>query len=136
MVQKWPVKIPIKAYKNKPRPYEFMETGVRVIDSLNPIVRGGTGFIPGAFGTGKTVLEHAISKQADADIIVVSACGERANEVVELFAEFPRLDDPRTGRKLLERTTIVANTSNMPVAAREASIYTAMTLANITARWE
>ncbi len=129
MVQKWPVKIPIKAYKNKPRPYEFMETGVRVIDSLNPIVRGGTGFIPGAFGTGKTVLEHAISKQADADIIVVSACGERANEVVELFAEFPRLDDPRTGRKLLERTTIVANTSNMPVAAREASIYTAMTLA-------
>ena len=129
MVQKWPVKIPIKAYKEKPRPFEFMETGIRVIDSLNPMVRGGTGFIPGAFGTGKTVLQHALSKQADADLIVIAACGERANEVVELFTEFPKLADPRTGRLLMERTTFVANTSNMPVAAREASIYTAMTLA-------
>jgi V/A-type H+-transporting ATPase subunit A len=129
MVQKWPVKIPIRAFKNKPRPYKLMETGVRVIDSFNPMVEGGTGFIPGPFGTGKTVLQHAISKQAEADLIIVAACGERANEVVEIFAEFPTLDDPRTGRKLMERTTIIANTSNMPVAAREASVYTAMTLA-------
>ncbi|MBN1986376.1 MAG: V-type ATP synthase subunit A [Prolixibacteraceae bacterium] len=128
MIQKWPVKIPIKAYKEKPRPFNFMETGIRVIDSLNPIVEGGTGFIPGPFGTGKTVLQHALSKQAEADMIVVAACGERANEVVEIFAEFPELDDPRSGRKLMERTTIVANTSNMPVAAREASVYTAMTI--------
>lgn len=128
MVQKWPVKIPIKAYREKPRPFEFMETGIRVIDSLNPIVEGGTGFIPGPFGTGKTVLQHALSKQAEADMIVVAACGERANEVVEIFAEFPELDDPRSGRKLIERTTIIANTSNMPVAAREASVYTAMTI--------
>ncbi|MBL7966824.1 MAG: V-type ATP synthase subunit A [Prolixibacteraceae bacterium] len=129
MAQKWPVKVPIKAYREKPRPFEFMETGIRIIDSLNPMVRGGTGFIPGAFGTGKTVLQHALSKQADADLIIIAACGERANEVVELFTEFPELIDPRTGRKLTERTTFVANTSNMPVAAREASIYTAMTLA-------
>lgn len=129
MVQKWPVKIPIKSYKEKPRPFKFMETGIRVIDSLNPIVEGGTGFIPGPFGTGKTVLQHALSKQADADMIIVAACGERANEVVEIFSEFPELDDPRTGRKLMERTTIIANTSNMPVAAREASVYTAMTIA-------
>lgn len=129
MTQKWPVKIPIKAYKEKPRPSNFMETGIRVIDSLNPIVEGGTGFIPGPFGTGKTVLQHALSKQAEADMIIMAACGERANEVVEIFAEFPELDDPRTGRKLMERTTIIANTSNMPVAAREASVYTAMTIA-------
>ena len=128
MVQKWPVKIPIKAYIEKPRPFNFMETGIRVIDSLNPIVEGGTGFIPGPFGTGKTVLQHALSKQAKADMIVIAACGERANEVVEIFTEFPKLEDPRTGRKLMERTTIVANTSNMPVAAREASVYTAMTI--------
>jgi V/A-type H+/Na+-transporting ATPase subunit A len=129
MVQKWPVKVPIKAYKNKPRPFKLLETGVRTMDTLNPIVEGGTGFIPGPFGSGKTVLQHAISKQAEADIVVVAACGERANEVVEIFAEFPEIDDPRTGRKLMERTTIIANTSNMPVAAREASVYTAMTLA-------
>jgi V/A-type H+-transporting ATPase subunit A len=129
MVQKWPVKIAIKTYKEKPRPFNTLETGIRVIDSLNPIVEGGTGFIPGPFGTGKTVLQHALSKQAEADMIIVAACGERANEVVEIFAEFPELDDPRTGRKLMERTTIIANTSNMPVAAREASVYTAMTIA-------
>ncbi len=129
MVQKWPVKVPIKTYKNKPRPFKLLETGVRTMDTLNPIVEGGTGFIPGPFGSGKTVLQHAISKQAEADIVVVAACGERANEVVEIFAEFPEIDDPRTGRKLMERTTIIANTSNMPVAAREASVYTAMTLA-------
>ena len=128
MVQKWPVKIPIKAYKEKPRPFKLLETGVRTIDTLNPIVEGGTGFIPGPFGSGKTVLQHAISKQAEADIVIVAACGERANEVVEIFTEFPEIDDPHTGRKLMERTTIIANTSNMPVAAREASVYTAMTL--------
>ncbi|MGM0648020.1 MAG: V-type ATP synthase subunit A [Bacteroidota bacterium] len=128
MTQKWPVKRPIKAYREKPRPYKLLETGVRTIDSLNPIVEGGTGFIPGPFGSGKTVLQHAISRQAEADIIVIAACGERANEVVEIFKEFPELEDPRTGRKLIERTTIIANTSNMPVAAREASVYTAMTI--------
>lgn len=129
MVQKWPVKVPILCYKEKPRPFKLLETGVRTLDTLNPIVEGGTGFIPGAFGTGKTVLQHAISKQAAADIVIMAACGERANEVVEIFAEFPVLDDPHTGRKLIERTIIIANTSNMPVAAREASVYTAMTLA-------
>jgi len=129
LVQKWPVKVPIRAYKEKPRPFRMMETGIRCIDSLNPIVEGGTGFTPGPFGTGKTVLQHALSKHAEADLIVVAACGERANEVVEIFTEFPELEDPRSGRKLIERTTIIANTSNMPVAAREASVYTAMTIA-------
>ncbi len=128
MVQRWPVKVPVTTYREKPRPYKLLETGVRSIDTLNPIVEGGTGFIPGAFGTGKTVLQHAISKQAEADIVIIAACGERANEVVEIFTEFPELIDPHTGRKLMERTIIVANTSNMPVAAREASVYTAMTI--------
>ncbi|MDR0743906.1 MAG: V-type ATP synthase subunit A [Tannerella sp.] len=129
MIQKWPVKRPVTCYKEKPRPYKLLETGVRIIDTVNPIVEGGTGFIPGPFGTGKTVLQHAISKQAEADIVIMAACGERANEVVEIFVEFPELDDPHTGRKLMERTIIIANTSNMPVAAREASVYTAMTIA-------
>jgi len=129
MMQKWPVRKAITAYVAKPRPFKLLETGVRIIDTANPIVEGGTGFIPGPFGTGKTVLQHAISKQAEADIVVVAACGERANEVVEIFAEYPHLIDPHTGRKLMERTIIIANTSNMPVAAREASVYTAMTIA-------
>ncbi|MDR1524162.1 MAG: V-type ATP synthase subunit A [Tannerella sp.] len=129
MTQKWPVKKPITCYREKPRPYKLLETGVRIIDTVNPIVEGGTGFIPGPFGTGKTVLQHAISKQAEADIVIMAACGERANEVVEIFVEFPELVDPHTGRKLMERTVIIANTSNMPVAAREASVYTAMTIA-------
>ncbi len=128
MTQKWPVKVAIKAYKEKPRPSRIMETGVRVIDTLDPIAEGGTGFIPGPFGCGKTVLQHAIAKQGDADVIVMAACGERANEVVEIFTEFPELIDPHTGRHLMERTTIICNTSNMPVAAREASVYTAMTI--------
>ncbi len=128
MKQRWPVKVAITRYKDKPRPYRIMETRVRVIDTFNPIAEGGTGFIPGPFGSGKTVLQHAISKQADADVIIFAACGERANEVVEIFTEFPKLVDPRTGRMLMERTTIICNTSNMPVAAREASVYTAMTL--------
>ncbi len=129
MLQKFPVKQAILAYREKPRPFQLLETGVRTIDTLNPMVEGGTGFIPGPFGSGKTVLQHAISRQAEADIVVVAACGERANEVVDLFVEFPELDDPWTGRKLMERTTIIANTSNMPVAAREASVYTAMSIA-------
>ena len=128
MVQKWPVKQAIRCYSEKPRPYRVMETGVRSIDTFNPLAEGGTGFIPGPFGAGKTVLQHAISKQADADVIIMVACGERANEVVEIFAEFPELVDPRTGHTLMERTIIICNTSNMPVAAREASVYTGMTI--------
>ena len=129
MIQYWPVKFALTNYTQKPRPFKLLETGVRTIDTFNPIVEGGTGFIPGPFGTGKTVLQHAISKQAEADIVIIAACGERANEVVEIFTEFPELVDPHTGRKLMERTIIIANTSNMPVAAREASVYTAMTMA-------
>ena len=128
MVQKWPVKQAIRCFTEKPRPSRVMETGVRAIDTFNPLAEGGTGFIPGPFGAGKTVLQHAISKQADADVIIIVACGERANEVVEIFAEFPELVDPRTGHKLMERTIIICNTSNMPVAAREASVYTGMTI--------
>ena len=128
MVQRWPVKQAVRCYREKPRPSRVMETGVRAIDTFNPMAEGGTGFIPGPFGAGKTVLQHAISKQADADIIIMVACGERANEVVEIFKEFPELVDPRTGHKLMERTIIICNTSNMPVAAREASVYTGMTI--------
>ena len=128
MTQKWPVKVAIKNYREKPRPNRIMETGVRIIDTFDPIAEGGTGFIPGPFGCGKTVLQHAIAKQGEADVIVMAACGERANEVVEIFTEFPELIDAHTGRHLMERTTIICNTSNMPVAAREASVYTAMTI--------
>ena len=128
MVQKWPEKQAVRCYVEKPRPSRMMETGVRAIDTFNPMAEGGTGFIPGPFGAGKTVLQHAISKQADADIIIMVACGERANEVVEIFKEFPELVDPHTGRKLMERTIIICNTSNMPVAAREASVYTGMAI--------
>ena len=128
MYQRWPVKVAVKGYREKPRPSRIMETGVRVLDTFNPIAEGGTGFIPGPFGCGKTVLQHAIAKQGAADVIIMAACGERANEVVEIFTEFPELIDPHTGRSLMERTTIICNTSNMPVAAREASVYTAMTI--------
>ena len=128
MVNKWPVKVPLRPYREKIRPSRLMETGCRVIDMFQPIAEGGTGFIPGPFGSGKTVLQQAISKNASADIIVLAACGERANEVVEIFTDYPQLNDLRTGRKLYERMTIVCNTSNMPVAAREASVYTAMTI--------
>lgn len=129
MRQKWPVKRAIVSYAEKTRPFKLLETGIRAVDTLNPMPEGGSGFIPGPFGCGKTVLQHAMSKNANADLIIITACGERANEVVEIFKEFPELDDPRTGRKLMERTTIVCNTSNMPVAAREASVYTGMTIA-------
>ncbi|RKY37454.1 MAG: V-type ATP synthase subunit A [Candidatus Omnitrophota bacterium] len=129
MSQYCPVKIPIHAYQNKPIAFKPLETGVRLIDTINPIVEGGTAFIPGPFGCGKTVLQHLIAANADVDLVIITACGERANEVVEIFKEYPELDDPRTGRKLMERTIIICNTSNMPVAAREASVYTAMTIA-------
>ena len=101
MVQKWPVKVAVKGYKEKPRPQRIMETGIRMFDTFDPIAEGGTGFIPGPFGCGKTVLQHAIAKQGEADVIVMAACGERANEVVEIFTEFPELIDPHTGRNLM-----------------------------------
>ncbi|MBU1045034.1 MAG: V-type ATP synthase subunit A [Candidatus Omnitrophica bacterium] len=129
MTQYWPVKVPMRGYANKPIAYKPLQTGVRLIDTINPIVEGGTGFIPGPFGCGKTVLQHIIAANAQVDMVIICACGERANEVVEIFKEFPELDDPNTGRKLIERTIIICNTSNMPVAAREASVYTAMTIA-------
>lgn len=129
MYQKWPVKQAIKAFAEKYSPSRIFHTGLRVMDSLNPLAEGGTGFIPGAFGTGKTVLQQAIAKNNLADVVILVACGERANEVVEIFREFPELEDLRTGRKLKDKTTIVCNTSNMPVAARETSVYLGMTLA-------
>jgi V/A-type H+-transporting ATPase subunit A len=129
MHQKWPVKWALKCYQEKFRPSKIFQTGLRVMDTLNPIAEGGTGYIPGAFGTGKTVLQQAIAKNNQADIVILVACGERANEVVEIFQSFPQLEDLQTGRKLNEKTTIVCNTSNMPVAAREASVYVGMTMA-------
>ena len=129
MRQRWPVKLAIDRFDNKLRPYNILQTGLRVIDTFNPIAEGGTGYIPGPFGTGKTVLQQAIAKNSQADIVIIAACGERANEVVEIFTEFPQLTDATTGRKLDEKITIICNTSNMPVAAREASVYVGMTLA-------
>ena len=129
MVQKWPIKRAMECYQSKHRPNDILETGLRVIDTFNPLLEGGTGFIPGPFGTGKTVLQQSIARNGEADIIVLVACGERANEVVEIFTEFPELIDPRSGRRLAERTCIICNTSNMPVAAREASVYVGMTIA-------
>ena len=129
MCQKWPVKMAIDSFDQKLRPYHILQTGLRVIDTLNPIVEGGTGYIPGPFGTGKTVLQQSIAKNSEADIVIIVACGERANEVVEIFTEFPQLTDASTGRKLDEKISIVCNTSNMPVAAREASVYVGMTMA-------
>ncbi len=129
MVQKWPAKFALQGYRSKRRPGELFQTGLRVIDTLNPMMEGGTGYIPGPFGTGKTVLQQAIAKNSIAQVLIVVACGERANEVVDIFSEFPKLVDPATGRKLDEKTAIICNTSNMPVAAREASVYVGMTLA-------
>ncbi len=124
----WPVKIPITAYKQKLMPTGTLTTKVRIIDTFFPIAKGGTYCIPGPFGAGKTVLQQITSRYADVDIVVIAACGERAGEIVETMREFPELVDPRTGRSLMERTIIIANTSAMPVAAREASVYTATTL--------
>ncbi len=129
MCFKWPVKRAVKCYRERLAPTETMETKVRLIDSFFPVAKGGTYCIPGPFGAGKTVLQHNTSKNADVDIVIIAACGERAGEVVETLTEFPELIDPRTGRSLMERTIIICNTSSMPVASREASVYTSVTLA-------
>ncbi len=126
---KWPVKRAVKCYSERLAPVETMETKVRLIDTFFPVAKGGTYCTPGPFGAGKTVLQHTTSKYADVDIVIIAACGERAGEVVETLTEFPELTDPKTGRSLMERTIIICNTSSMPVASREASVYTAVTLA-------
>lgn len=129
MLQRWPVKIPIRAYQERLRPTDPLITKVRIIDTFFPVARGGTYCIPGPFGAGKTVLQQITSRHAEVDIVILAACGERAGEVVETLREFPHLSDPRTGRSLMDRTIIICNTSSMPVAAREASVYTSVTLA-------
>ena len=129
MVFSWPVKQPIRCYEERLRPDETLVTQIRCIDTFLPVAKGGTFCVPGPFGAGKTVLQHMEAKNADVDIVIVAACGERAGEVVEVLKEFPELTDPRTGRSLMERTIIICNTSSMPVAAREASVYTAVTMA-------
>ncbi|MBN2301308.1 MAG: V-type ATP synthase subunit A [Lentisphaerae bacterium] len=129
MLQRWPVKLPIKAYKERLRPDKPLVTQIRIIDTFFPVARGGTYCIPGPFGAGKTVLQQITSRYADTDIVVIAACGERAGEVVETLREFPKLLDPKTGKSLMDRTVIICNTSSMPVAAREASVYTAVTIA-------
>ncbi|MDR1863548.1 MAG: V-type ATP synthase subunit A, partial [Treponema sp.] len=126
---RWPVKRPVDCYEERRKPVDPMVTRVRLIDTFFPVARGGTYCIPGPFGAGKTVLQQITSRHADVDIVILAACGERAGEVVETLKEFPELTDPRTGRSLMERTVIICNTSSMPVAAREASVYTAVTLA-------
>ena len=129
MKQVWPVKAPITAYTEKLMPEKTLVTKMRVIDSLFPVAFGGTYCIPGPFGAGKTVLQQLMSRHADVDVVVIAACGERAGEVVETLKTFPTLKDPRTGRTLMDRTVIICNTSSMPVAARESSVYTAVTIA-------
>ena len=129
MAFRWPVKRAIRCYSERLAPKETMETKVRVIDSFFPVAKGGTYCTPGPFGAGKTVLQHTTSKYADVDIVIIAACGERAGEVVETLTEFPELTDPKTGRSLMARTIIICNTSSMPVASREASVYTSVTLA-------
>ncbi|MDD2689952.1 MAG: V-type ATP synthase subunit A, partial [Candidatus Omnitrophica bacterium] len=127
--QSWPVKIPISAYEEKLKPTTPIVTKMRLIDSLFPVSVGGTYCIPGPFGAGKTVLQQLTSRHAEADVVVIAACGERAGEVVETLRTFPQLIDPRTNKPLMERTVIICNTSSMPVAARESSVYTAVTIA-------
>ena len=129
MVQKWPVKIPVDCYREKLLPVKPLITQQRIIDTFFPVAQGGTFCTPGPFGAGKTVLQHSLSRYAEADVVIVAACGERAGEVVEILREFPELEDPRTGKTLIDRSIIICNTSSMPVAAREASVYTAVTLA-------
>ena len=130
MIQRWPVKVPLSCYVERLRPTETMVTQQRIIDTFFPVALGGTYCIPGPFGAGKTILQQVTSRHAEVDIVVLAACGERAGEVVETLREFPELTDPRTGRTLMDRTVIICNTSSMPVAAREASVYTAVTLAS------
>ncbi len=129
MVFSWPVKEAVKCYQERLRPDETLVTKIRCIDTFLPVAKGGTFCVPGPFGAGKTVLQHMEAKNAAVDIVIVAACGERAGEVVEILKEFPELEDPKTGRSLMERTIIICNTSSMPVAAREASVYTAVTMA-------
>ena len=129
MVFSWPIKEMVHCYAERLRPDETMVTQIRCIDTFLPVVKGGTFCVPGPFGAGKTVLQHMEAKNAAVDVVIVAACGERAGEVVEVLKEFPELIDPRTGRSLMERTIIICNTSSMPVAAREASVYTAVTMA-------
>ncbi len=129
MIQYWPVKVPISDYAEKILPEDPLVTQTRIIDTFFPVARGGTFCTPGPFGAGKTVLQHTISQNAEADVVIVAACGERAGEVVEILREYPHLKDPRTGKTLIDRSIIICNTSSMPVAAREASVYTAVTLA-------
>ncbi len=129
LMQIWPVKMPIKCYSERLRPTESMASKMRTIDTFFPVAKGGTFCVPGPFGAGKTVLQQIMSRNAEVDIVIIAACGERAGEVVETLREFPELTDPRTGKSLMERTLIICNTSSMPVAAREASVYTGVTLA-------
>lgn len=128
LMQKWPVRVP-RPVKEKLDPIKPLITGQRVIDTFFPVAKGGTAAIPGPFGSGKTVVQHQLAKWADADIVVYVGCGERGNEMTDVLMEFPELEDPRTGESLMKRTVLIANTSNMPVAAREASIYTGITVA-------
>ncbi len=128
MMQKWPVRKP-RPYYEKVLPVELMVTGQRVIDTFFPVTKGGTACVPGPFGSGKTVIQHQLAKWSDADIVVYIGCGERGNEMTDVLIEFPELKDPRSGLPLMERTVLIANTSNMPVAAREASVYTGITIA-------
>jgi V/A-type H+-transporting ATPase subunit A len=127
MLRRWPIRLP-RPVKQRRTPEQPLLTGQRVIDTLYTISKGGAGAMPGGFGTGKTVLQQTLAKWCDADIIIYIGCGERGNEMASVLEEFPKLDDPRTGRRLIERTVLIANTSNMPVAAREASIYTGITI--------
>ena len=129
MVFSWPVKKAVSCYDERLRPDETLIMKIRIIDTFLPVAKGGTFCVPGPFGAGKTVLQHMESRNADVDIVIIAACGERAGEVVEVLKEFPELIDPKTGRSLMERTIIICNTSSMPVAAREASVYTAITMA-------
>jgi len=129
MMQRWPVKVPIKCYRDRLEPSETLETTVRTIDTFFPVAVGGTYCIPGPFGAGKTVLQQTTARYAKVDIVISAACGERAGEVVETLKEFPEIVDPKTGKSLMQRTIIICNTSSMPVASREASVYTAVTLA-------
>ncbi len=129
MVFSWPVKKAVSCYDERLRPDEPLIMKIRIVDTFLPVAKGGTFCVPGPFGAGKTVLQHMESRNADVDIVIIAACGERAGEVVEILKEFPELTDPKTGRSLMERTIIICNTSSMPVAAREASVYTAITMA-------
>ncbi len=130
LAQKWPIRVPRPTYKRFPASVPLV-TGQRILDTLFPIAKGGTAAVPGGFGTGKTMTQHQIAKWSDADIIIYIGCGERGNEMTQVLEDFSKLIDPKSGNLMMDRTTLIANTSNMPVAAREASIYTGVTLGGI-----